>query len=364
TALTAGHVELVTRYAPRIALAYDVDAAGQDAATFGARELTALVGEIERSEHRGRLTDVDVVRLPEGRDPDEVIRDTPETWRAATEAPQPIMEFLIDQAAARHDLRTVPGKERFIAAVVPTLRVVADPVRRDAYTQTLARRAGLDERTVLAAVRRPEPAAPGGRRGGHTGARIDLAAVLAQPDAVDPQADTAILAPAERTLLRLVLLHPELIPGLRPRIAPDLLESTPARELWRALVDAAGDTGTLDRTAAYAAMEPTIAGLARSLHARTDPVPAPGHDLDAAIAQSLLALERARLAEAMEFARAELAEAEADHDAAAGERLRHQLVTLQQKRLELDRRHQATSLLADRRRPAQGRAETSPGGPV
>jgi len=364
TALTAGHVELVTRYAPRIALAYDVDAAGQDAATFGARELTALVGEIERSEHRGRLTDVDVVRLPEGRDPDEVIRDTPEVWRTATEAPQPIMDFLIDQAAARHDLRTVPGKERFIAAVVPTLRVVADPVRRDAYTQTLARRAGLDERTVLAAVRRPEPAAPGGRRGGHSGARIDLAAVLAQPDAVDPQADTAILSPAERTLLRLVLLHPELIPGLRPRIGPDLLETTPARELWRALVDAAGETGTLDRAAAYAAMEPTIAGLARSLHARTDPVPAPGHDLDNAIAQSLLTLERARLAEAMEFARAELAEAEADHDAAAGERLRHELVTLQQKRLELDRRHQATSLLADRRRPAPGRTETSTGGPA
>ena len=31
TALTAGQVELVTRYAPRIALAYDVDAAGQGA---------------------------------------------------------------------------------------------------------------------------------------------------------------------------------------------------------------------------------------------------------------------------------------------------------------------------------------------
>ena len=49
TALTAGQVELLTRYAPRIALAYDVDAAGQSAATFGATELTALVGEIERS---------------------------------------------------------------------------------------------------------------------------------------------------------------------------------------------------------------------------------------------------------------------------------------------------------------------------
>ena len=39
TALTPAQVELVTRYAPRIALAYDVDAAGQGAAAFGATEL-------------------------------------------------------------------------------------------------------------------------------------------------------------------------------------------------------------------------------------------------------------------------------------------------------------------------------------
>ena len=87
TALTAGQVELLTRYAPRIALAYDVDAAGQGAAAFGATELTALVGEIERSPYRGRLTDVDVVRLPDGRDPDEIIRDDPDIWRKATEDP-------------------------------------------------------------------------------------------------------------------------------------------------------------------------------------------------------------------------------------------------------------------------------------
>ena len=99
TALTAGQVELLTRYAPRIALAYDVDTAGQDAATFGATELTALVGEIERSEYRGRLTDVDVVRLPDGKDPDEVIRDDPETWRAGHRAP-----------AAHHGVPHRPGR--------------------------------------------------------------------------------------------------------------------------------------------------------------------------------------------------------------------------------------------------------------
>ncbi|MFN8622994.1 MAG: DNA primase, partial [Chloroflexota bacterium] len=234
TALTAGHIELITRYAPRIALAYDVDAAGQEAATFGARELTALIGEIEQSEYRGRLTDVDVVRLPLGKDPDEVIRDTPDVWRQATENPQPIMEFLIEQAAARHDLRTVNGKERFINAVVPTLRTIGDPVRRDGYVQELARRAGIDERTVLEAMRHKEsPTGVRGRDDGHVGAKINLEAVLSQPDAVNPKAVEGTLEPAERTLLRLLLLHPEYAPGCLGRLTPELLTTTPAREVWR-----------------------------------------------------------------------------------------------------------------------------------
>ena len=359
TALTAGHVELVTRYAPRIALAYDVDSAGQDAATFGARELTALVGEIERSEHRGRLTDVDVVRLPEGKDPDEVIRETPEVWREATEHPQAIMDFLIDRAASRSDLRTVPGKERFVNALVPTLRSVSDPVRRDAYVQSLARRAGLDERTILAAIRRPEPS--GTRTRGtdaRAGARIDLEAVLAQPGAVDPRATADLLEPAERALLRLLLVHPELVPGVSARLRPELLVTAPARELWRAMEEAAVLPVPPDRTAFIAGLEPTVAEVARALHARPDPVPGDPHELEQAIGQSILTLERARLAEAVEHARAEVAEAEAavPPDPAETERLRRELLGLQQRRLDLDRRHQATSLLADRRRATAGTA--------
>ncbi len=367
TALTAGHIELLTRYAPRIALAYDVDKAGQDAAAFGARELTALIGEIERSEHRGRLTDVDVVRLPPDRDPDELIRDTPEAWRAATEHPQPIMEFLIEGAAARHDLRTVPGKERFVNAVVPTLRTIGDPVRRDAYVQELARRAGIDERTVLESMRRADrPATDIRARAdqGHAGSRINLDAVLSQPDALDPRAVEGTLEPAERTLLRLLLLHPEHAPGLIARLTPDLLTTTPARELWKALQSApgVGAVGSFDRSAFVEALEPTLRGVARTLYARTDPVPAPGQELAQAIDQSLLTLQRARLADELEFTRTELAEAEATEDLDAQRRLQQAVLDLNRRRLELDRRRADTSLLANRRHPS--RTPTATGGPA
>ena len=159
TALTPAQVELVTRYAPRIALAYDVDAAGQGAAAFGATELSALVGEIERSAHQGRLTDVGVVRLPDGRDPDEVMLQDPELWRTATAEPMPIVEYLIDTHAKRHDPRTISGREKLVAAVMPTIRRVTNPTQRDGYLQILARRSGVEERVLLEELRRPEQTA-------------------------------------------------------------------------------------------------------------------------------------------------------------------------------------------------------------
>jgi DNA primase len=353
TALTAGQVELLTRYAPRIALAYDVDAAGQSAATFGATELTALVGEIERSPYRGRLTDVDVVRLPDQRDPDEIIRDDPEAWRAATEDPQPIMEFLIDRAAARHDQRSVPGRERLVAAVLPTMRTISDPVRRDGYVQLLARRSGVEERTLLEALRRPETVVrPGGARdGGHAGARINLEAVMAQPDALDPRAVARAIEPAEATLLRLLLMHPSHYAGIADRLAEETFVTTPARELWKALHAALrpGGSGSFDRVALIGALDPTVATVAQTLLARTDPLPGSEAEAQQAIDQSLLTLERARLSERIEYTRARIAEAEAGRHEEELEHLQREVLELQQRRLRLDRAVADTSLLARRR---------------
>lgn len=368
TALTAGQVELLTRYAPRIALAYDVDAAGQSAATFGATELTALVGEIERSPYRGRLTDVDVVRLPDQRDPDEIIRADPETWRAATEAPQPIMEFLIDRAAERHDQRTVPGRERLVAAVLPTLRTISDPVRRDGYVQLLARRSGVEERTLLEALRRPERATrPGGARdAGQAGSRINLEAVMAQPDALDPRAVERALEPAEATLLRLLLLYPAHYAGTADRLAEDTFVTTLARELWKAL-DAAlrpGAPETFDRAVLIAGLDPTVATVAQTLLARTDPLPGSEGETQQAIDQSLLTLDRARLSERIEYTRARIAEAEAGHQEDEVESLQREVLELQQRRLRLDRAVADTSLLARRRiepRPQSQQVEVAHG---
>ena len=362
TALTPAQVELMTRYAPRIALAYDVDAAGQGAASFGATELSALVGEIERSAHRGRLTDVGVIRLPEGKDPDEVIHDEPDTWRAVTAEPQPIVEYLVDFHARRHDPRTLAGREKLVAAVMPTIRRVTNPTQRDGYLQLLARRSGVEERVLLEELRRPEQVARvvGRPAEAHVGSRINLEAVLASPEALDPEAVARTVEPVEAGLLRLLLLRPYMRESVAGRLEGGLFVTTPARELWRQIEQA--PVVGFDRAAFVESLDPTLAAVARTLFASAEPLPEDDVALRQAVEQSLIALDRNRIGERLEFVRAELAEAEASDDDAAAERLRQEALTLQEQRLDLDRRRESTTVLTPRRNPTPATAGSTVGG--
>jgi DNA primase len=360
TALTPAQIELVTRYAPRIALAYDVDAAGQGAATFGATELSALVGEIERSAHKGRLTDVGVIRLPDQRDPDEVMRDDPAAWRKATEEPLPIVEYLIDHFAKRHDPRTLAGRDKLVAAVMPTIRRVTNPTQRDGYLQLLARRSGVDERVLLEELRRPEQTAKvvGGTGPAHVGSKINLEAVLSSPDALDPQAVAHLLKRAEFSLLRLVLLRPY----LRDQIEePEAIEfaSTPAREIWTRLQDT--EAAGFDRAAFAESLDPTLAGVVRTMYADPEPLPDDEDALHQALEQSLLTLRRNRLDEEIGAKEFDIREAEAEGDRPAAEALLREVMDLKQRRLDLDRQRDTTTVLNQRRQRATAASAASGG---
>ena len=361
TALTAAQVELVTRYAPRIALAYDVDAAGQGAATFGATELSALVGEIERSAHQGRLTDVAVVRLPDGRDPDEVMRDDPDAWRGATAQPMPIVEYLIDTFARRHDPRTLAGREKLVAAVMPTIRRVTNPTARDGYLQLLARRSGVEERVLREELRRPEQAARvmGRTAEAHVGSRINLEAVLSSPDALDPDSVGRLLKRAEFTLLRLLLLRPYLRDVL-PDDAQIDFSSTPAREIWQRMRET--PSAGFDRAAFVDSLDPTLAGVVRTMYADPEPIPDDQASLRQGLEQSLLTLERNRLDEEIGAVEFDIREAEAAGDRPTADRLLRDIAALKTRRLELDRKRTETTVLTQRRQPAPATAGSASGG--
>jgi len=310
TALTPGQVALLTRYATKIALAYDVDAAGEKAGTFGAQALESLIGQLAVADTGVELDEVRVVRLPDGKDPDEVVRETPDRWREEVRTAQPIVDYLIDQHARAFDLKTPGGKTRFVKAIVPTLRAIPNPVMRDAYLQTIHRVSGVEERTVLEVLhQRPDAIAVQGR--------ITADAVIGAADALPVDRILAAITPVEEELLRLILLVPDQQLRASDEIGPDQLPSTPARELFRAIIvqRAANDQGVhppFSMSALMAGLDDEIRALAQAILARPSPDLAhiSAERITYAVDRCLLRLERLRLDERADWVGAELLAAE------------------------------------------------------
>jgi DNA primase len=360
TALTPGQVAVLTRYARKVALAYDVDPAGQSAGSFGVTELNNLISEVQQDGGVG-LTDVGVVRLPDGKDPDEVIRESPDLWREAVRTPDPILAYLIDYHAGRIDTRLADGRKRLVDAVMPTLRKVSDPVVRDAYLQLLARRSGVEERILLESLRRrPQPSRPGALGGGgasddHAGARITLDAVRAAAESISPEEVVKSITPVEVELLRLLLLVPEQQARVVEVLKPVDLPSTVARELYSAIV-VEFETGQFERGRMLDALDPETRALAIALYAHHGPDPSRLSEarLTYAIDKCLLTLEADRLEERGTWNQAEQADAERRGDAEAIRRLLDEERQINEARRSLDRRIEQTHLLT---RPAvAGRA--------
>lgn len=360
TALTPGQVALLTRYTSRIALAYDVDAAGEKAGTLGVTALAGLIGQLQADTSGVKLEDVRVARLPDGKDPDEVVRESPALWEAAIAKAKPLVEYLIDHHAGRFDLKTSSGRIGFVEAVMPAIRDIADPLRRDEALGEVRRVSGVEERVLLQVLERParNPIALGRPGDGRIGeSRISADAVLSSPDALPIHDILRAITPVESELLRLLLLVPDEQLRVVNELGPDQLPSTVARELFRAIVfqRAPNDQGIhppFDGAALLLALDDETAALARALYAKSGPDARgldPAH-LDYEITRLLLELEDDQLRERSDYNEAAQGEAERAGDRESIDRLMLERRQINEARLSLDRRRDQTRLLVSHRR--------------
>jgi DNA primase len=369
TALTPGQVALLTRYASRIALAYDVDPAGEKAGTLGVTALAGLIGQLQGDDSGVKLEDVRVVGLPAGKDPDEVVREAPAEWEAAVKDAKPLVEYLIAHHADRFDLKTSTGRIGFVEAVMPAIKDIADPLRRDEALQEVRRVSGVEERVLRQVLDRRIAATVAGRAGGigsgasavgpgrttagEAATRISAEAVLASPDALPIGDILRAVTPVEAELLRLLLLVPDQQLRVVDELGPDQLPSTLARELYRAMVlqrapDDHGVHPPFDSAALLLAVDDETASLARALYAKTGPEPRTLNERQLAyeVTRLLLELEDDKLRERSEYNEAATAEAERASDSAAIERLLEERRQINEARRSLDRRRDETRLLA------------------
>ncbi len=184
TALTAAHGRLLHRFSDRVILNFDQDDAGKKA-TLKSLEILTEEG-----------LDVRIVSLPEGHDPDTYLREAGgDAYRERLKTAPVYVEWLIERAAAEHDIKTPQGKAAYLNAVLPTLAKIASAVERAAWLPRVVAAGKLDGPGTEQELRRAVSL-----RGGTAPA----AATTVAPPRVARK-----LLPAEKWLLTLMLQEAE-----------------------------------------------------------------------------------------------------------------------------------------------------------
>ena len=173
TALTEAQLRLLKRHTQQFVLALDSDVAGDQATLRGLdvarqvmdREVVPVPTPQGLIRFEDRLAaDIRIVSLPPGRDPDEVILESPSRWAQLIAQAKPVMDYYFDAFTADLDLATAKGKADAVRSLGPLIAGIGDRVQRTHYLQQLGRMVQVDERSLWQQIRqtagRQEPAGP------------------------------------------------------------------------------------------------------------------------------------------------------------------------------------------------------------
>ncbi|MDD5795811.1 MAG: DNA primase [Oscillospiraceae bacterium] len=140
TALTTEQAMLMKRYADEVVICYDADEAGQKA--------TARAIEILRN--AGLL--IRVLTVPNGKDPDEFIRnkgdDGPAAFANILEKSANDVEYRISKLKNSYNINTSDGKIAFLTEAVKVLSSLDNPIEQEVYVSRLAKEAGVSKEAV------------------------------------------------------------------------------------------------------------------------------------------------------------------------------------------------------------------------
>jgi DNA primase len=143
TALTLAQAKLLKRFASKVVLSFDPDAAGQGAA---ARSSELLVAEGFQ---------VNVAVLPPGDDPDNFIRKAGgAAYQEKLRNSRQYLEYLLDRESAGHDFSKDDSRREFLTAMLTVAARIPDAAARDQFADRLAHKARITEEVVRAEIRK------------------------------------------------------------------------------------------------------------------------------------------------------------------------------------------------------------------
>ncbi len=220
TALTERQVYLVRSLTKTVVLALDPDTAGQEATL---RSLEASWRTMERRQFGQRQqVALRIATLPEGRDPDDLIRQSSEEWESIVKSAVPYMDFLIPALVRRHDVSTSQGKAQAAEALVPVIISMGNAFEQDRYFGKLAGALSVTREALQASIGKLRPAGRG---------RPPARAANTPPrTSISPLA-TSDHEPLEEYVLAMLIQRPDLKEGIGIRV-PEEFRRTENREVF------------------------------------------------------------------------------------------------------------------------------------
>jgi len=134
TALTIEQIKLLKRYSNNIAMAFDADAAGQNAAKRG----------VEIAMEQGM--NIKIIQIPEGggKDADECLKKNPQVWFKAVEGAKEVMEWYFGSILTGDFDANPKHKQKVVETLLPEIVRLPYATERDHWIRMLAEKLGVE----------------------------------------------------------------------------------------------------------------------------------------------------------------------------------------------------------------------------
>jgi DNA primase len=206
TAFTDQHARILKRYVDEVVLCFDSDAAGQNAAV---RSLDHLLAS-------GLAVRVAVVPSPH--DPDSFIKaNGGEAFRKLVENAEGFFDYFLNRLCATNEMATDKGRSAILRGMGEAVHKTGNVVLVDKYAQKTALRLGVSPEAVRAEFKKIPV--------------VKTTATENEAETVVAEIETARPSDKEFWLLKLLLLHEELVAWLALHLDLDWISSPLVRQI-------------------------------------------------------------------------------------------------------------------------------------
>ncbi|HIE17528.1 MAG TPA: DNA primase [Dehalococcoidia bacterium] len=221
TSMTDRQLAIIKGLTKNVILALDADTAGEEAISRSGEMVDRILpvpptfyGWVKYEDAYN--AEVKILLLPQGKDPDDVIRENASKWQELIQSAKPMIDFIFETVTNRIDLTSVREKSAATERLIPLLAGMKDPLRQAHYVERLSRLLNVDQRVLADTLRKCRIAAKKRRPEGQYQV---------------PALPIPSSSPLEHFCLALLLQYPELKAEITG-ISPEHFEHSENREIF------------------------------------------------------------------------------------------------------------------------------------